>query len=156
MKSFFRRFSDLGGPGLFQFAEACFFLTLATAAVYFLPFRTYAPILGEQTNEKNFSIIPSPKYDLHLFMSAIRRGSRYLPFECKCLVQALAARGMLGLRKLPSTVHLGVAKDENGKLKAHAWVKVDEIFITGRGGVHEYIEITRFLSKPISGHYYSG
>jgi len=145
VKSFFKRVSRTKVSTFLQFVEACFFLTAATAAVRLLPFRIYAPLLGRQI--ESIDALSFPDFEQPFLIPcihALRRGSRYLPLECKCLVQALAARGMLGIRRIPSIAHFGVTKDEAGTLKAHAWVKVGEIFVTGKGGAEEYSEITRF------------
>jgi hypothetical protein len=57
--------------------------------------------------------------------------SRHLPGECKCLAQAVAAKMMLGRRGVPSTLYLGLAKDEQQKLRAHAWLRSGEVIVTG-------------------------
>jgi hypothetical protein len=53
---------------------------------------------------------------------------------------------MLGIRRIPSVAHFGVTKDATGELKAHAWVKVGAIFVSGKGGAEEYSEIARFTT----------
>jgi hypothetical protein len=146
--SLFGRSSKAGMLGMLQFAEACLFLTAATVAVRLLPFRWYSRFLGEPSGSAGGRF--SPECDprsLIPIIRAMRRGCRYLPFECKCLVQALAARWMLAVRKMSSSAHLGVAKNATGALKAHAWVKVGEFFVTGKEGVEEYSEITLSAAK---------
>jgi len=44
------------------------------------------------------------------------------PWESKCLVCALVAKTLLRIFYYPNELYLGVKKDKNGKLIAHAWL----------------------------------
>ena len=69
---------------------------------------------------------------------AIRAVSRYLPGTRNCLVQSLAAQAMLARRGYPARLCIGVAKDEGGQLKAHAWVECEGNIVIGSRGVSQY------------------
>jgi hypothetical protein len=56
---------------------------------------------------------------------AIKIASRCLP-GATCLTQALAARVLLARFGYKSRVEIGVAKDEQGRFEAHAWLAVGE------------------------------
>ena len=56
---------------------------------------------------------------------------RYLIWARKCLVTSIAAKRMLNRRKIPATLYMGVAKNEKGKLIAHAWLRSGDIWVTG-------------------------
>ncbi len=75
---------------------------------------------------------------------AILTMSRYLPWECECLAQAISGKMMLRRRQIPSTLYLGVAKKEDGDLNAHAWLLVGEIIILGGFGLKEYAIVSTF------------
>ena len=62
---------------------------------------------------------------------AIHIMSRYTFWESQCLVKAIAAMKMLERRQIESTLYLGTAKDENGKLIAHAWLRSGPFYING-------------------------
>ena len=62
---------------------------------------------------------------------AVRVMSRHTIWESQCLVQALAARKMLERRRMDSTLYLGTAKDKQGNLVAHAWLRSGPIYLTG-------------------------
>ena len=49
--------------------------------------------------------------------------SKYTFWESQCLVKAIAGMKMLERRQIESTLYLGTAKDELGKLIAHAWLR---------------------------------
>ncbi|MDJ0836886.1 MAG: lasso peptide biosynthesis B2 protein [Acidobacteriota bacterium] len=71
--------------------------------------------------------------------------SKYVPWPSLCLVQAIAARIMLRLRGIPSTVYVGIARgEENGDLLSHAWLCSGDMFITGEEGRERFKEITSF------------
>ena len=69
---------------------------------------------------------------------AIRMASRYLPGSRNCLVQSLAVQTLLARRGYSSHLRIGVAKDEGGQLKAHAWVEYDGKIIIGAEGASQY------------------
>ena len=53
---------------------------------------------------------------------AVMLASRYVP-AATCLTQALAGQILLAQHGEPSLLRIGVAKNEAGKLEAHAWVE---------------------------------
>ena len=46
---------------------------------------------------------------------------------------------MLERRKIESTLYLGTAKDENGKMIAHAWLRSGPFYITGAEGMERFM-----------------
>lgn len=62
---------------------------------------------------------------------SVRFCSRYVP-QASCLTQALATKTLLRLKGLDSQLKFGVDKDENEKLKAHAWIEIDGKIIIGK------------------------
>lgn len=78
------------------------------------PFREIARglgVRGEATDESPLDgraeLLRSVKMWLHVL-------ARRLPWDCACLVRALAARRVLGRRGVPSTLYLGVARGGRG------------------------------------------
>lgn len=61
---------------------------------------------------------------------AVKVASRYLP-AATCLTQALATQLLLVRRGYPAHLRIGVAKDENGQLAAHAWVESQGRIVIG-------------------------
>ncbi len=54
---------------------------------------------------------------------AIQAASKWVPNANSCLPRALAARFLLARWGYPAELSIGVAKDGDGKLEAHAWVE---------------------------------
>jgi Transglutaminase-like superfamily len=59
-----------------------------------------------------------------------------------CLARALATQYMLRRRGIASNLCFGVARDENGNLRAHAWVKAGQEVIVGGFEGELFTELT--------------
>lgn len=55
-----------------------------------------------------------------------------------CLVQALAAQLLLARYGHPSLLQIGVARPDQGMLKAHAWLEHEGTVLIGDLNLHEY------------------
>ncbi len=68
---------------------------------------------------------------------AVRSASRFVPGGGNCLLQSLAGQHLLTRRGYLSHLRIGVAKESDGPLRAHAWVEWDgRILIGGVGPTH--------------------
>jgi hypothetical protein len=72
---------------------------------------------------------------------AVKAVSRYLP-AATCLTQALAAQALLGRSGFPSTVEIGVARDEGRRIRAHAWVVCYGQVVLGGPQASQYNSLT--------------
>ena len=52
---------------------------------------------------------------------AVSRSARFIP-DASCLTQSISAQALLSWKGIPSTISMGVLKDEVGELKVHAWL----------------------------------
>ena len=73
--------------------------------------------------------------------------SRYTFWESQCLVKAIAAMKMLERRQIESTLYLGTAKDEKGKLIAHAWLRSGPFYITGAEVMEKFTVVSKFAKR---------
>lgn len=76
---------------------------------------------------------------------AVNSTSPYVP-KASCLTRSLVARILFKQNGYKSEIKIGVAKDENGKLNAHAWVEIDDKTVIG-GSQIEYTPILTDLNK---------
>jgi len=108
-----------------------------------LPYRYMKRHFGNYSvksgHDENISI-----RELKRISQYIRRIGDRLPWKCTCLVDAIAAKIMLKRRNIPATIYFGMAKDNDNKIAAHAWVKCGDYYVTG--------EHTEFEFKPV-GHF---
>jgi hypothetical protein len=67
---------------------------------------------------------------------AVENVSRYVP-RATCLTQALAGQMLLARHGHLARLCLGVARDESGRFRAHAWLESDGRIVIGAAGVSE-------------------
>ncbi len=141
-----RKFLSLSWGERFLLLEACLWLGLARAALLTLPFKWIAPHLGRQVNDSDAANNgDSPPARIKQVGWAVETMSRRTPWESACLAQAIAAKFMLRRRGVPSRLYLGMRKNADGKLAAHAWLKVGDAALTGGAGHETFTILSAFL-----------
>ncbi len=127
------------------FIEAFIYLGWARFLV-FMPFSKVAPTLGSYMNETSRSETPQNSPIIKNVAQVINIASRYTLWDSKCLVRAIAALKMLERRRIESTLYLGTAKERNGELIAHAWLRSGPIYITGAEGKSRFTIVGKFAN----------
>ncbi|RKQ33476.1 lasso peptide biosynthesis B2 protein [Oceanobacillus halophilus] len=126
--------------------ESYFYLGLARI-LKGRPFSKIAPTLGEKMTETSNEIQSVDKKTLSEISQTIYLMSKYTFWESECLVKAIAAMKMLERRKIESTLYLGTAKDENGHLVAHAWLRSGPYYVTGSEGMERFTVVSKFAKN---------
>lgn len=72
---------------------------------------------------------------------AVTRAARYTPWDSKCLAQALAAKWILKRYGVGAELFFGVARDDQSKLIAHAWLVQEGQILTGGEGHEQYVVV---------------
>jgi hypothetical protein len=132
--------------GKLLFCEAYVSMGIARFQVLTRPFKKIAKHLGVRGKPES-----EPATDpvrIRQVAWAIRTAARFTPWKSNCLAQGLAAWRMLKRRGLPSVLYFGVAKDENGKMIAHAWLRSGDFFVCGGDGSKRYAVTGVFYSNP--------
>lgn len=75
---------------------------------------------------------------------ALKSTRENLPFAFSCLTAALAGSYLLRRRGISFTLRLGVARDKNGRLIAHAWLSRGDLMLTGEAQMPGYSTIACF------------
>ncbi|MEL7133585.1 MAG: lasso peptide biosynthesis B2 protein [Pseudomonadota bacterium] len=52
---------------------------------------------------------------------AVSRSARFFP-DASCLTQSIATQAILSWKHIPTTISMGVLKDDQGAFRVHAWV----------------------------------
>lgn len=112
-----------------------------------IPFSKLAPSLGAHMTETSMVDDPSNRESLRFISDAIYIMSRYTFWESMCLVKAIAGMKMLKRRKIESTLYLGTAKDENGKMIAHAWLRSGSYYISGAEEKDKFTVVAKFANQ---------
>jgi len=126
------------------YLEVTFWLGLSRLAILVLPFRWTARFLGVHMASSAEVDLNEDRATAIAVARAIRIMSRHLPWECKCLAQAIAGKIILQKRHIPTTLYLGVTKKKDGDLNAHAWLRAGDIIILGGGGLDRFAVVSTF------------
>jgi hypothetical protein len=70
-------------------------------------------------------------YRIQTLIWAVERSSRYSPGTVKCLARALTTQVLMRRQGYSSELRIGVAKNQQGVIQAHAWVVYQEHVIMG-------------------------
>lgn len=90
---------------------------------------------------------PDQHEDVHRLSRAVVTMSRHTPWESQCLTQALAGKMMLKRRGIASTLYLGVMKDGDTGLSAHAWLRSGTFILTGGPEQERFTVVSTFAEK---------
>ena len=123
------------------FITASVFLYFCQLLIIFIPFRWYIHLFKvhakgdlEQPTSENILVV----------RKALLMGLHYIPWSGKCLVQALTGKLLLKMFHLPGTIYFGMTKG-NDILKAHAWLKSGDHFVSGKKG-HKNFTVVQEIS----------
>ncbi|NBC83041.1 MAG: lasso peptide biosynthesis B2 protein [Bacteroidetes bacterium] len=92
--------------------------------LFIIPRKQLAPALLYQ-HKQNHKISHTNVTANQVFR-AVKRASRLAPVLNTCLLRSLTAAQLLHRHQLPCKVIFGLAKNEQQKLMAHAWLEVDQ------------------------------
>ena len=135
------------GPGRRLLIEALAWLCWVKLLLLLVPFRWLAPRLGTPQSESPPAITPAGR-DLALRVSwAVQSVAAHVPLGFVCLPQAIAAKWMLRRRRLSSTLYLGVARPDELKFTAHAWLRAGDKILTGRAESLTHSTIATFAEE---------
>ncbi|MBD2872027.1 lasso peptide biosynthesis B2 protein [Paenibacillus arenilitoris] len=111
------------------------------------PFARLAPALGTRTEETSTQQTAEHLRLLKQISNALEAVSRHTLWESKCLVKAIAGMKMLERRAIDSTLYLGTAKDERGRLIAHAWLRSGPLYVTGADVMSRFVVVEKFAKR---------
>lgn len=129
-----------------NFIKAYIYTGIARGFILFVPFNKLSKRMGKQKTESPEEV------DIGTYRIAKKVGwiviqaSRYTPWKSKCLVQALTTQRMLREKGISTTIYLGVKKDKNNTMLAHAWIRCGTYIITGGSNKHEYTVVAKFAN----------
>jgi hypothetical protein len=149
-----RRYAALPRARKRLLREALLSLALARAAMLLLPFRRVAAWLGTPGIESAVSPTPEQIRVAQEIGWAVAGVARRVPWDGRCLAQALAATHMLRRRGLEGTVTFGAGRgggvggDGSAEFSAHAWLRLGPFVVTGGPGSERFKTLTTFARRP--------
>ena len=119
--------------------------------VLLLPFKLYAKRLGKHHGVAAFiPILDSAQQQKALSIGrAVRMSAVMAPWNANCQAQAIAARILFNIFSIPYSIHYGLSKDPESKLKAHAWVCAGPVQVTGGYGFDEFTVVAVFANASL-------
>lgn len=126
------------------FFEALWLLYFMKFQLFLFDFKTLAKRYEIKLCEIQCGLEPNAR--IKQIGWAVNKAAYYFPWEGSCLLQALTLQRMCVKRKLHAEIYFGVTRDQNGahQLKAHAWTKAGNYFLTGKKGHRAFTVIARF------------
>ena len=132
-----RNFLRLTSSDRCLLVSAMFLLGAIQLGLWLLPFPKLRRLL-QKVSQANIELQEVNSATVGRIAWAVAVVSRYIP-GARCLAQALATQVLLGRRGCRSKLCIGVARNQQGQLSAHAWVESQgRIVIGGLGDMSRY------------------
>lgn len=129
-------------------AEAVAVLGVMSFLIALVPFRRVAPIARAPDRA------PASEAEQLRWIRAVRwavaASARRVPWRAKCIEQGFAAHWMLRRRAVPTVIHYGVARRDDG-LIAHVWVRSGAVDVIGCENIADYTEMAQFPAAARAG-----
>jgi hypothetical protein len=126
-------------------------LCLSRLLVLTISFRKIAPMLGQSTGVQPAVLIATNAEQRtgRRIKTLIAMASKYTLWNSNCFAQAITARLLLGLFRVPSVVFFGLKGNAGSAgLQAHAWVVSGPVNISGGNGFADFTVVGVFTSQP--------
>jgi Transglutaminase-like superfamily len=130
-----------------------FLLGIAKALIFTMSFRRLAPRLGVSMGIAPWIPLLSPADEKRALMigRTVRLAANYTPWDSNCFPQAVTARWLLGLYRIPYALYFGLMRGDDGdELKAHAWVMAGRIRVTGGISFGHFTVVSVFVAPSLA------
>lgn len=125
------------------FFKALWLLLIWKMEIVFLPMRWYVAKFGKKGLEFNEEV-ELDRSLVRKIQNSVKRADSILPWKSKCLTEAISTKRLLERKSIRSTLYLGVARDEKGKLIAHAWLRQGKRIVSGENGYEKFTVVEKF------------
>lgn len=129
-----------------RFIKAFIYTGCARAFILFIPFNKLRKRMGKLKEESPDNVDINTYSEAKGVSEIVNIISRHTPWESKCLVQALTAQKLLKEKGIYTTLYLGVRKDKDNNMLAHAWLRCGEYYVTGGANRHGYAVVAKFTN----------
>lgn len=119
---------------------------IAWFAIRLFKMKRFAVFFGEYQENRTACVLATTEqrdkaWQIGRIMEIVTKN---VPWECKCLAEALCVKWVLDRYHIPSATYLGACLDEKEGMKAHAWLSVSDYIVIGGSG-HEDYQVTSVL-----------
>ncbi len=127
---------------------------LAWFAIRMITMKKLASLMGHYFENRQVAVIANDEQRVKAsrigkLMTSVGKN---VPWECKCLSEALCVKWLLNYYKIPSVFYLGAKLDSEDKagMKAHAWITVGPYFVIGGPGHKDYQVVATFTTPALN------
>lgn len=128
-----------------EFIQAFIYEGIYRAFILFMPFNKLRKHMGRHKEESVATVDKEVYKEARHISWVVTLTASNTPWESKCLVQALTAQKMLKNKGISTTIYLGVRKEGN-EMKAHAWVRCGQYYVTGGAIREQYAVVAKFCN----------
>ena len=121
------------------FLQACVVMSFVRLGLLLLPFKRLQNLVLNSQNMTWLAFAPA-QVTVNRIAQSVYRSSRYQPGNPMCLARALTASVLMNIYGFPHQIQIGIAKDKEGQIEAHAWVKSE-----GRTIVGDLPDLSRYV-----------
>lgn len=122
-------------------------LGLVRLGLWRLPFKTLQQSLNKISRSPQISPASSVRCrSINKIVWAVDVSSHLMPGHVKCLARALTTQVIMSRRGYTPDLRIGVAKDRNNCLEAHAWIELEGAVVIGL-----LPDLKRFVPMPSLG-----
>ena len=141
-----KRFIKLNHRTKIIFIKAYIYTGFARLFILFVPFNKLRHHMGKYKNESVEDVSEREYYSAERVSFIVNKVASLTPWQSKCLVKALTAQRLLKEEGISTTIYLGVKKDENDKMLAHAWTRCGKFIVTGGECKEGYAVVAKFAN----------
>lgn len=129
-------------------------LGLSKLLIRVVAFRRMAPRFGHHVG--GHSLLPlldsSQEHRAYRIGCVVQIASRYTPWDSNCFPQAVTARILLGLYRIPYAFFFGLMRDPGAsEIQAHAWVAAGRVRVTGGISFGRFTVVACFVAPDLRG-----
>lgn len=128
-----------------EFIQAFIYEGMYRGFILFVPFNKLRRGMGKHKEESVATVDVEVYKEAKRISWIVTLTSSKTPWESKCLVQALTAQKMLKKKGISTTIYLGVRKEGN-EMKAHAWSRCGQYYVTGGAIRDQYTVVAKFAN----------
>lgn len=131
-------------------------LGITRALVLAVPFRRMAPMLGVHAGIQPWLPLVDARQASRARMIGrlVRRSARFTPWRSNCFNQAITARLLLGLYRVPYVLFFGTIPETDDQgvkhLSAHAWVASGRVRVTGDTSFGHFAVVGCFVDASLA------
>jgi hypothetical protein len=139
-----QKFRELTGGEKVLLLQAAAWLIWIRLLLFIFPFRHVKTLVHRWSKPRR------ARFPTHRLAYLINAAANRIP-RTHCLPRALVAQVLLCRHGQPAELHIGVARDSNGKFEAHAWIESAGQVVIGGSAVGRYSRLLSGTTGPPEG-----